>query len=107
MCDLWRNTTDRRVSVGAIPRQIDFALERLPAARHIKLYNSGNFFDHQAIPPEDYGPIAERLTSFATVIVENHPRLCGDDVLRFRDLTAGQLELCWVWKPSIGRCLQR
>ncbi len=78
---------------GRDPSADRLCVERLPASRHIKLYNSGNFFDHQAIPPEDYGPIAERLTSFATVIVENHPRLCGDDVLRFRDLTAGQLEL--------------
>ncbi len=93
MCDLWRNTTDVRVPLGAIPRQIDFALERLPKARHIKLYNSGNFFDHQAIPPEDYRAIADRVSGFETVVVENHPRLCGDDVLRFRDLLPGQLEV--------------
>ena len=50
MCDLWRHTTDERLPPGAIPEQIDFALGRLPPARHVKLYNSGNFFDHQAIP---------------------------------------------------------
>ncbi len=93
MCDLWRNTTDQRVPAGAIPQQIDYALERLPATPHIKLYNSGNFFDHQAIPPGDHEPIAHRLQSFETVIVENHPRLCGDEVRRFRDLIPGQLEL--------------
>lgn len=93
MCDLWRNTTDQRVPPGAIARQIDFALRQLPPARHIKLYNSGNFFDHQAIPPEDYASIAQRLHTFETVIVENHPRLCGDDVLRFQELIAGQLEV--------------
>ncbi len=93
MCDLWRNTTNQRVPPGAIPQQIDYALERLPAAPHIKLYNSGNFFDHQAIPPQDYEPIAQRVKPFETVIVENHPRLCGDDVLRFRDLIAGQLDI--------------
>ncbi len=93
MCDLWRNTTDTRVPPGAIPQQIDYALARLPAARHIKLYNSGNFFDHQAIPPEDYAAIADRVRAFDTVIVENHPRLCGDDCLRFRDLLDGQLEI--------------
>ena len=43
-CDLWKNTTDSRVPVGAIPEQIDYALARLPSARQIKLYNSGNFF---------------------------------------------------------------
>lgn len=93
MCDLWRSTTDHRVPSGAIPEQIDFALERLPAARHVKLYNSGNFFDHQAIPPADYEAIAQRVSRFETVIVENHPRLCGDDVLRFRDMIPGQLEV--------------
>lgn len=92
-CDLWKNTTDERVPVGAIPQQIDFALERLSSAPHIKLYNSGNFFDRQAIPPEDYGAIAARLKNFETVIVENHPKLCDDEVLRFRDLVDTQLEV--------------
>jgi len=85
-CDLWKNTTDERIPVGAIPRQIDAALAHLPAARHAKLYNSGNFFDRQAIPPEDYAAIARRVARFRTVIVENHPRLCGPACLEFRDL---------------------
>ena len=85
-CDLWKNTTDESVPVGAIPRQIDHALARLPLARHVKLYNSGNFFDRRAIPPEDYGAIAERVARFRTVIVENHPKLCGEACVEFRDL---------------------
>jgi uncharacterized Fe-S cluster-containing MiaB family protein len=85
-CDLWRHTTDERVPAGAIPQQIDHALARLPPARHVKLYNSGNFFDRQAIPPEDYAAIAERVAAFQTVIVENHPRLCGEGCVEFRDL---------------------
>lgn len=85
-CDLWKNTTDERVSPGAIPAQIDYALARLPAARHIKLYNSGNFFDRQAIPAEDYPAIARRMAGFRTVIVENHPKLCGTACVEFRDL---------------------
>ena len=93
MCDLWKNTTDERVPVGAIPEQITFALSQLPATKHIKLYNSGNFFDRQAIPREDYKAIAQCVASFETVIVENHPKLCGDDCLRFRDLLAGKLEV--------------
>jgi archaeosine synthase beta-subunit len=93
MCDLWRHTTDARVPPGAIPQQLDYALERLPPARHIKLYNSGNFFDHQAIPPADYAAIAQRVRRFETVIVENHPRLCRNDCVRFRDLLEGQLEV--------------
>jgi radical SAM enzyme (TIGR01210 family) len=85
-CDLWKNTTDDRVPVGAIPQQIDRALARLPPAANIKLYNSGNFFDRQAIPPEDYPAIASRVAYFRTVIVENHPKLCGRACREFRDL---------------------
>ncbi|MBS0263074.1 MAG: radical SAM protein [Planctomycetes bacterium] len=87
-CDLWKNTTDQTVPVGAIPRQIDFALAHLPPARHIKLYNSGNFFDRLAIPPADYHDIARRVCGFETVIVENHPRLCDSECRRFHDLLA-------------------
>ena len=93
MCDLWQNTTDERVPAGAIPEQIDFALSQLPTAQHIKLYNSGNFFDQQAIPPEDHEAIAQRVNSFDTVIVENHPKLCGDGCLQFRDRLGGELEI--------------
>ncbi len=50
MCDLWRNTLTETVPLGAIPAQIDYALARLAPARQIKLYNSGSFFDHRAIP---------------------------------------------------------
>ncbi|MFO0871091.1 MAG: radical SAM protein [Pirellulales bacterium] len=93
MCDLWKNTTDEPVPRGAIPAQLDLALQQLPATRHIKLYNSGNFFDRQAIPPADFPAIAARLRGFRTVIVECHPRLVGDDCLRFRDLLGPDQEL--------------
>jgi radical SAM enzyme (TIGR01210 family) len=93
MCDLWQNTTDDTVPVGAIPAQIDFALAQLSSAEQIKLYNSGNFFDPQAIPPADYGAIAARCQSFERVIVENHPRLCTPRCREFRDQLPGQLEV--------------
>jgi hypothetical protein len=93
MCDLWKNTLTETVPVGAIPAQIDYALERLPAARQIKLYNSGSFFDPRAIPPEDYPAIAERVRSFERVIVENHPALVGEAAVRFRDLVGRPLEV--------------
>lgn len=92
-CDLWKHTTTDRVPVGAIPRQIDAALSRLPQARHIKLYNSGNFFDAQAIPSEDHAAIAERVKSYKTVIVENHPRLCGSACRDFRQRLSGEFEI--------------
>jgi archaeosine synthase beta-subunit len=93
MCDLWRHTLDTTVPLEAIPVQIDYAISRLPLAKHIKLYNSGNFFDAKAIPPASYAAIAARLADYQTVIVENHPALLGDQVLRFRDMLPGHLEL--------------
>jgi len=93
MCDLWRNTLPQSVPIGAIPAQIDYALTRLPAARQIKLYNSGSFFDRQAIPLGDYPQISSRVTSFERVIVESHPALLGESCLRFRDLLQGRLEV--------------
>jgi archaeosine synthase beta-subunit len=93
MCDLWRNTLTESVPSGAIPEQIAFALSRLPAARQIKLYNSGSFFDVHAIPSEDYGAIAAQVASFERVIVESHPSLIGDRCFHFRDLLRVPLEV--------------
>src|SRR6202012_117671 len=85
MCDLWKNTLTGPTPAGAILKQIDYALSRLPAANIIKLYNNGNFFDVKAVPPTDYPGIIERLQSYSKVIVENHPRLCGEVCLEFND----------------------
>jgi radical SAM enzyme (TIGR01210 family) len=93
VCDLWQNTLTETVPVGAIPKQIDYALARLPASRVIKLYNSGSFFDPHAIPVADYSAIARRLDQFERVIVESHPALIGENCFRFRDLISGQLEV--------------
>jgi archaeosine synthase beta-subunit len=93
MCDLWKNTTDAPTPVGSIPAQIDFALANLPPARQIKLYNSGNFFDPQAIPVADYPAIAQRVRGFDTVIVENHPAFCGQRCRVFRDQLDTELEV--------------
>jgi hypothetical protein len=123
MCDLWQNTLTETLPVGAIPAQIDYALEQCragippavktledqerigrrhdaieqcsksqgsrdarPALRQIKLYNSGSFFDPRAVPPGDYVAISSRVCGFERVIVECHPALVGDSVLKFRDL---------------------
>jgi radical SAM enzyme (TIGR01210 family) len=93
MCDLWRNTLRETVPAGAIPTQIDYALARMPAARHIKLYNSGSFFDPRAIPVDEFVAIAERVKAFERVIVECHPALVGESSLRFRDLLQSPLEV--------------
>ncbi|WP_348268877.1 hypothetical protein P8936_06830 [Edaphobacter paludis] len=93
MCDLWRNTLPDAVPAGSVPQQIDYALEQLPPARQIKLYNSGSFFDRNAIPVEDYPAIATRTKSFERTIVESHPSLLKQECLQFRDLLSNQLEV--------------
>jgi radical SAM enzyme (TIGR01210 family) len=93
MCDLWRNALTGSVPVGAIPHQIDYALGKLPPARQIKLYNSGSFFDRNAIPVEDYKAIATQVNSFDRTIVESHPSLLKQGCLQFRDLLSNQLEV--------------
>ena len=89
MCDLWKNTLDAPTPRGAVPEQIRWALERMPGATHVKLYNSGSFFDRTSVPPADHEAIAELLKAFDRVVVECHPDLVGDNVLRFRDLLGG------------------
>lgn len=93
MCDLWKNTSDIPALPGMIPGQIKYALEKLGKLQHIKMYNSGNFFDVKAVPPQDYPEIAGLLTTIKTVIVENHPRLVNENVLKFRDMLNGHLEI--------------
>jgi radical SAM enzyme (TIGR01210 family) len=93
MCDLWRNTFTESAPVGAIPRQIDFALKQLGQAKSVKLYNSGSFFDPRAVPPEDHAAIAIRVRHFERVIVECHPAFVGRHCVAFRDLLKGRLEI--------------
>jgi archaeosine synthase beta-subunit len=93
MCDLWRNTIETIVPNGAIPSQIKFALEQLPAAQQIKLYNAGSFFDPGAIPTADHPDIADCIRQFERVIVECHPSLVNASSVAFRDLIPGKLEI--------------
>ena len=92
-CDLWKHTLDEPTPPGAIPAQLDVALSQLPPARQVKLYNAGNWFDAKAIPPQDHAAVAERLRGVERVVIENHPKLCDDRVLAFRDRLDGQLEV--------------
>ena len=111
MCDLWVNTLDTTVPRGAIATQIRAALADLPAAKQIKLYNAGSFFDPAAIPPEDDDEIANVVGGFDRVIVEAHPAfLAGayrDRCLRFRDAIGGQLEVAIGLETSHPEVLAR
>ena len=93
MCDLWKNTTDGPAVLGAIPTQIEWALEQMPPAKHLKLYNSGSFFDQRAIPEEDYMQIASLISGFETVVVESHPKFIGGNCLKFRDMLSSELHV--------------
>lgn len=93
MCDLWKNTTEHATETGAIPEQIMWALKKMPGIDHLKLYNSGSFFDEKAIPVADYPRIASLVGNFESVIVEAHPRLITSKILGFRDMLNGELEV--------------
>jgi archaeosine synthase beta-subunit len=107
MCDLWRNTTDGRVPDGRVAAQVEYALARLPAAPHIKLYNAGNFFDAQAVPPGDLPRIAELISPFRTAVVECHPRLVGPRCLEFRDRLRPALRVAMGLETAHPEVLRR
>jgi radical SAM enzyme (TIGR01210 family) len=93
MCDLWKHTNDEPAPGGAIPKQIKYAMERLPVARGLKLYNSGSFFDPHAIPVTDYGKIASLVEEYDSVLVESHTAFLGKDCLNFKDLLSPALQV--------------
>jgi len=93
MCDLWKHTTNETVPLGAIPSQLEYALEKLAPATHLKLFNSGSFFDPRAIPLEDYPQIASLSASFENVLVESHTAFIGEECLEFSRMLKGQLQV--------------
>lgn len=95
MCDLWQNTLDYRVETGAIATQVEDALNVLPKAKHLKLYNAGSFFDRQSIPKQDTFDIADELQvrGYETLIVEAHPKLIGTPCIEFAEYLQPQLDV--------------
>ena len=93
MCDLWKNTTTDRLPVGQVAGQVEWALAQMPVVDHLKLYNSGNFFDEKAISREDRGRIATRVAGHRTVIVECHPKLVDERCAEFSDALDGSLNV--------------
>ena len=97
-CDLWRSTVEGLTPVGAIPSQIERALDQLsdiedPDDIRLKLYNASNFFDRRAVPPEDDPRIVQLALPFGGVTVENHPRLVGERCFRLAEALDGRLEI--------------
>jgi hypothetical protein len=93
MCDLWKNTLESDTVPGAIPRQIQRALARLPASRRVKLYNAGSLFDPRAVPPEDDAEIARLVGGFERVVVESHPAVVGRRCTEMNERLGGRLEV--------------
>jgi radical SAM enzyme (TIGR01210 family) len=90
MCDLWKYTTVSDTPPGAIPKQIEAALEDIRCRQSlddgpgvIKLYNAGSFFDPRAVPECDYPNVAHCLREFDRIVVECHPSLVGARVDAF------------------------
>jgi len=97
MCDLWVETLDATVPRGAVPGQIRRALQAMPPARAVKLYNAGSYFDPRAVPSADDDDVAHEVGGYERVIVESHPAFL-DGVhaarcLAFRDRLSGALEV--------------
>ncbi len=92
-CDLWVNTLDGPTPPGATARQVEHVAQAHPDAPHVKLYNSGNFWDRRAVPPGDMGRIAVALRGRRSVIVETHPRLVDDRARAFDEALGGGLQV--------------
>jgi len=95
MCDLWQNTLDYKVEEGVVAKQVHVALETLPVAKHLKLYNAGTFFDRQSIPKQDTFDIADmiHLRGYETLIVEAHPKVIGASCFEFAEYLQPQLDV--------------
>ncbi len=93
MCDLWKNTVDEPLPGEALAGQLEWALKNASTVKHIKLYNSGSFFDKRAVPMQERNTIASIVKGFDTVIVESHPFFINDECLSFRDKTGTDLQV--------------
>jgi radical SAM enzyme (TIGR01210 family) len=107
MCDLWQNTLDYRVANGVITKQVRDALDQLPSAKHIKIYNAGNFFDVQSIPKQDTFEIADMICQYETLIVEAHPKFIGAPCFEFAQYLEPQLEVAMGLETVNEKALQQ
>ncbi len=93
MCDLWKSTHSVPTPIGALPAQLESALDQCSQAPWIKLYNASNFFAPVNVPTADLPRLAQLLHPFRRIIVENHPRLLTPEIERFSESLPGRLEI--------------
>lgn len=112
-CDLWRWTLEGPTPVGALPRQLEHALQSVtePPPDRLKFYNASNFFDPRAVPPEDWPGIAECAARFSAITVESHARTIGPRTRDFAGRIAGRLEVAigleTIHPAAMGRLNKR
>ncbi len=92
-CDLWKGTHEEPTPEGVLPGRIALALEGLPRADRLKLYNASSWFDGRSVPEQDDRPVAALARGFERVIVESHPALVGARAFRMQELLGGRLEV--------------
>jgi radical SAM enzyme (TIGR01210 family) len=111
MCDLWKYTHVEATRPGAIPAQIQYVLEQVDLQESeelwVKLYNASNFFAEKNVPEVDLNAIADLLTPFNRVIVENHPLLTNDRLFAFAERLSGKLEVAMGLETVHPIILQR
>lgn len=77
-CDLWQYTLDGPTPTGALPTQLEAALDEVETSSRtglLKLYNASNWFDERAVPSADDDRIVGLCDGFRRVVVESHARL--------------------------------
>ncbi|MCH7493928.1 radical SAM protein [bacterium] len=92
-CDLWQQTLATNTPVGAIPQQLERALEEVPHRSLLKLYNASNFFDGAAVPAADDAAVLALLRGFERVTVECHPHFVNERCFAFARRLEGSLEV--------------
>lgn len=112
MCDLWKHTSNTPLPPGHAATQLRNALAKLETnadcpIEQIKIYNSGSFFDSRAIYPSDYPSVAESLSSYSRVIVENHPKLTSQPVKTFNDILDSSLEIAMGLESADDKLLDK
>lgn len=108
MCDLWKPMPSKPVSASQLIGQVETTISQHPQTDQLKLYNSGNFFDSQSIPPEAYSQLAVIASRYERLIIENHPQVGWNRFARFTELLSEQtqLEVAMGLEIADDECLQ-